>query len=431
MDQQQLNWLVGNLIGHVSTPELREIVYRIPGLDWQNLSMDDHQTAVVSLMEAVDNRLLYDELLRAIHNVRADILTGPGGRRIVAQAALTNIHWTARDREAMTYFWEMYAANGNNGINPRDEQKVISWMENNNLLGEGQYFTNAGALLFGPKGFLPADRFITDVNVSYGRERLVRFHGMCLMRLARDLLRELDALWRNRGEYAGIRDDDAKPFIYREYPEVAIQEALINFIIHRDYGALAEAHIDIYSDFVQFQNPGTSPHPPEVFLQSADPPPRLPYQSNTAIIRIFTLTGLNQRARSGLWRIRQALITNGNTTLSADAHMSIENNEVANQLTLRIYAAKPPDQRSTEHAQPPFTQNMLNELLTFLTERLSEDEMHLLVFRLGLNFKSIEGESFIQKALSLMNWARETGKEQEILKQLNAIGHKITLGDLK
>lgn len=42
-----------------------------------------------------------------------------------------------------------------------------------------------------------------------------------------------------------------------DYPERAIQEVLVNAIIHRDYAVIgSEIHIDIYDDRIEIYSPG-------------------------------------------------------------------------------------------------------------------------------------------------------------------------------
>ena len=42
----------------------------------------------------------------------------------------------------------------------------------------------------------------------------------------------------------------------RDYPEVAVREALLNLIVHRDYSFSASALISIYEDRIEFVSVG-------------------------------------------------------------------------------------------------------------------------------------------------------------------------------
>jgi tetratricopeptide (TPR) repeat protein len=194
--------------------------------------------------------------------------------------------------------------------------------------------------LLGQQDYLPLQ---TDVIISdhTKNESLKRYEGKSLIRLSAEILSDLEYLWDVIREYPNIRDDKGEPFVYRKYPAVAIQEALVNFVIHRDYFG-QEAHIDLYENKIILTNPGYCPYDIARFLESEDKAYKPPHIRNELVIRIFARTKLNQRQRRGLWRIRQSLLENKNIDSDGDPLLTINNDRLLNQFQLIIGAAKPP-----------------------------------------------------------------------------------------
>ncbi|MGB0383983.1 MAG: NB-ARC domain-containing protein [Ardenticatenaceae bacterium] len=285
---------------------------------------------------------------------------------------LTDIRWTERDRKAVDYFWRMY--DENERVDPDDEDKVLSWMRRNKLLqatSQGPRFTLAGALLFGPKDML---RVRTDVYVSgdsRGDEnKYKRFEGLCLLRLVEELMEYLADLWQEKWEDPSKRDPTGKPLIFRSYPQVAIQEAIVNFVIHRDYKSGDSAYIDIKRDSIRFTNPGSTPYDIEKFLQP-EAEFRPAYQRNKLIIQTFTRTRLNQTQRRGLWRIQKALLENESVFDDGTPALEIINQKEENRFCIVIHRRnKPKSVPFLAPPKPPYNLVGRDELLSQLKQRL-------------------------------------------------------------
>jgi ATP-dependent DNA helicase RecG len=84
-----------------------------------------------------------------------------------------------------------------------------------------------------------------------------------------------------------------------EIPEVAIREALINLLIHRNYHITAPSKISIYDDRVELFSPGNflGPIEPDQLLKS------LTYLRNPAIAKIFRERGLVEKMGTGFINI--------------------------------------------------------------------------------------------------------------------------------
>ena len=66
-------------------------------------------------------------------------------------------------------------------------------------------------------------------------------------------------VFRDRKEFAGSlmqQMNDVYAFDTRDYPEIAVREALLNLLVHRDYSFSASALISIYEDRIEFVSIG-------------------------------------------------------------------------------------------------------------------------------------------------------------------------------
>ncbi|RPH49218.1 MAG: hypothetical protein EHM85_14635 [Desulfobacteraceae bacterium] len=79
---------------------------------------------------------------------------------------------------------------------------------------------------------------------------------------------------------------------------IAIREALVNLLVHRDYFDNGQAAIRIYRDRIIFRNPGAAPFPNKQILSGCKSVPR-----NPNIARVFRLPGWAEIAGSGMMKI--------------------------------------------------------------------------------------------------------------------------------
>lgn len=86
---------------------------------------------------------------------------------------------------------------------------------------------------------------------------------------------------------------------YPEYPERAVQEAIVNALIHRDYGVIgSEVHIDIYDNRLEVYSPGGMYD--GTFVQDLDPYNVSSVRRNPVIADVFSRMNLMERRGSGL-----------------------------------------------------------------------------------------------------------------------------------
>ncbi len=92
---------------------------------------------------------------------------------------------------------------------------------------------------------------------------------------------------------------------YPEYSERAVQEALVNALIHRDYSVIgSEVHIDIYDDRLEIYSPGGMYD--GTFVQDLNPLNVSSTRRNPIIADVFARMNLMERRGSGLRKIIEA-----------------------------------------------------------------------------------------------------------------------------
>lgn len=92
---------------------------------------------------------------------------------------------------------------------------------------------------------------------------------------------------------------------YPEYPERAVQEAIVNALIHRDYTVIgSEVHLDIYDDRMEIYSPGGMYD--GTFVQNVDPYNVSSSRRNPVLADLFARMDLMERRGSGLRKIIEA-----------------------------------------------------------------------------------------------------------------------------
>lgn len=122
-----------------------------------------------------------------------------------------------------------------------------------------------------------------------------------------------------------------------EYPPVAMTEALTNFLIHRDYRIIGDhARVQIYNDCIEFINPGLSIFSPDELLSATKDLVPV-YSRNKVIIKAMSRARLNQRMGSGILRIRDKLIENGNFLPDGSLGLKLYNDTERCRFHLTMY----------------------------------------------------------------------------------------------
>ena len=187
----------------------------------------------------------------------------------------------------------------------RDRTKEVlrdSDFESFGLASGGGFLTNAGALLADNSPIRHSRVFCTRWNgltkANGVMEALddAEFSGG-LISLMNDAKRFVSAnskrMWRKM---------DSGRMNYPEYPERAVEEAIVNGLIHRDYLELgSEVHIDIYDDRMEITSPGGMPSGD--FVQDLDWTDIASVRRNPVIADLFQRLDLMERRGSGFKKI--------------------------------------------------------------------------------------------------------------------------------
>ena len=247
----------------------------------------------------------------------------------------TSIEWTAYDRAGVREFFSYYHLHD---MDIANDSQLLERFRDWRLVCrvEGRWvFTRVGVLLFGPVDRLAA-YVHTDVQIDDKRKGTqITLYGHSLMGLLPELMEALTPLWSEAGEDPSERDAQGRPVKVVEYPEVAIVEALVNFLIHRNYHAIDLAWISIYEDKVEMVNPGSSKYEKEELLSGSELRPK--YDRNPHLITIVSRTALNQRQGAGLARIIESMVRNGNVLPDGKPAMEIINDKQRDRFKIVLY----------------------------------------------------------------------------------------------
>lgn len=160
------------------------------------------------------------------------------------------------------------------------------------------YPTIAGILLFGNE----PDAFFSEAYINCtrfagneGREALATLdcYGTLMEQFHEAYNFVLSKLHRSFTIKGPIRQEEF------EIPEVAVREAIINALIHRNYNIKAPIKIAIYDNRIEIFSPGSFPGP----LTSKNVMMGLTYLRNTAIAKVFREVGYIEKLGTGFLTI--------------------------------------------------------------------------------------------------------------------------------
>ena len=175
-------------------------------------------------------------------------------------------------------------------------------LESFGLVNKDSFLTNAGALLADEPIIKHSRIFCTrwnGLNMTSGIEEALNdneFEGSILLLLqnAENFIKVNTKKKWKKGNESRIEMPD--------YPERAIQEVLVNAIIHRDYAVIgSEIHIDIYDDRIEIYSPGGMFD--GSFIQEQNIMEISSLRRNPIIADLFNRIHLMERRGSGLKKI--------------------------------------------------------------------------------------------------------------------------------
>jgi len=181
-------------------------------------------------------------------------------------------------------------------------------------------------------------------------------------------------------------------------PQVlAIREALVNLLVHRDYFDNGQAAIRIHDDRIVFRNPGAAPFPMEQILSGCESVPR-----NPNIARVFRLPGWAEIAGSGMMKIFD------NWRAAGYVPPIIRNNEPTHWFTIEFH------EKAVGHEESAMG---LDETTQKTTQKQSETLGKMAVKTLGKMAVKILLLLQDNPALSIIELAEKLGKSERTIER--------------
>jgi len=264
-----------------------------------------------------------------------------------ADSRPTSVKWESRDPDLVSKYFEMCAKYDDKFEQFTREEKQVEFCISFGLIrkvGRQLFLTQAGVLLFCrqetfPHASLHADViFRSEEKPDAEVEQKKDFSGAILETFFQihEILKPLTTAWKA----ANIRNPSGQEELFFYYPEVAVTELLVNFFIHRDYHQDDIGYITVYSDRIEFINPGQSLFSAEELLNT-NKPLRPPYQRNPRLLQALRKTGLNQSEGRGILRTRNSLIKNKTVDPDGKVGLYIENDGERNRFRLVLFKKIP------------------------------------------------------------------------------------------
>ena len=173
--------------------------------------------------------------------------------------------------------------------------------------------TNAGALLADERLIYQSRIFCTRWNgIDKSSGRMEAFDDI---EVDGSILYQLDEVLRfirvnNRKMW---KKTNERRIEMLDYPERAVQETLVNAIIHRDYGIMgSEIHVDIYDDRMEIYSPGGMYD--GTFIQERNTDTISSFRRNPVIADLFARMHFMERRGSGLKKIKDDFVNAFNYT---------------------------------------------------------------------------------------------------------------------
>jgi len=167
-------------------------------------------------------------------------------------------------------------------------------------LAEGDAITNACWLLF-----LPEETSETTIELGRFSSPTVTSDSLTLKT---DLFTEAEEAMRFICKH--IREEEQTDnTVQWQYPLKAIQELIINMIIHRDYTADYNSIVKIFDGYIEFYNPGALPD--DLSIKQLLSGAYMSRPRNRQIVELFKDAGMFEKYGSGIQKMHASFIDNG------------------------------------------------------------------------------------------------------------------------
>ncbi len=206
------------------------------------------------------------------------------------------------DLEAVREYMRLATGQGRRSFaEDEDPWRVLKKLE---LIKSEEEITRAAILLFGKTPQSP----LTQAVVHAGRFR-EKVHIMDNRMIDGSIIEQVEEtvgfIKKNMHVRFEITGNPQRKEIW-DYPLPALREAVVNAIVHRDYGDTADIQIKMFEDALQIWSPGFLPY--NVTVGDLFDPEHTSKPRNKLIAQTFYDLGLIERYGSGIQRILDACI---------------------------------------------------------------------------------------------------------------------------
>lgn len=148
-------------------------------------------------------------------------------------------------------------------VSPFIKEKTLDELLDHFFLAEGNYLTNLGVLWIGKRNHRAKLLYSPSIQVIKYDEHENKISKRTFDDFSlnpKELIHEIVTRTQDFKEYLEYPDGIFRKNIYF-YDEVIIRELLANAIVHKPYTARGDIFINIFSDRIEFKNPGLLPLP--------------------------------------------------------------------------------------------------------------------------------------------------------------------------
>ena len=188
---------------------------------------------------------------------------------------------------------------GENKIKPSDRNEYLEQSEILVNKGKNKIPTKAGLMCFGKKPHIILPNCSVDVVIQ-GKKRIAKTFSGSIINIPEQIVEFLDG---NMIHFEVI--DDIKRKQVPQFPLVAIREAVVNAIVHRDYLPSSKVLVELSADSLVIRSPGRPINP--VTLKRIKKLNAPSISRNPRIASIFTNMGLMEERGSGIKRMHDSL----------------------------------------------------------------------------------------------------------------------------
>ncbi len=177
-------------------------------------------------------------------------------------------------------------------------------------LMKGNRYTWAAALCFSKNpqqwSYRTTLKCAWNEGVEYGRPFLDtdKFEGNLF-----ELMRQgVDFVTSHIAQSRGLRTESFQAPMRFELPREAVEEALVNALVHRDWRLSASVEVRLFADRVEIWNPGALPEGitiPKLYETHAS------YPVNELVLKVFDFAGIIESLGTGIGRMIDACRKNG------------------------------------------------------------------------------------------------------------------------